>query len=183
MSKAPAKIRFSTKLLRPSSPKTASWSFLVLPESASAKLPTRNMATVDGSLNGHPFQATLAPDGQGSHWLKIEKALREAAGVEVGETVRLEIAPADQEAEIPLPDDLKKALAAEPAAQALWREITTVARRDWIQWVTSAKKAETRERRVAGACDMLASGKRRVCCFDRSGKYSNAMCAPEPMEE
>ena len=41
------------------------------------------MVTVEGSLEGQPFQATLEPDGQGSHWLKIDKALREAAGVAV----------------------------------------------------------------------------------------------------
>ena len=37
-----------------------------------------------------PFQATLEPDGQGSHWLKVDKALREAAGVAAGDSVALE---------------------------------------------------------------------------------------------
>jgi hypothetical protein len=54
-----------------------------------------------------------------------------------------------------------------------------VARRDWIRWLDSAKKPETRERRIANSCDMLVCGKRRVCCFDRSGMYSKALGAPE----
>ena len=51
-------IRCKAKLLRPAIPKGASWSFLVLPTAASAKLPTRGMVTVDGLLDGHPFQVS-----------------------------------------------------------------------------------------------------------------------------
>jgi hypothetical protein len=182
MTPAKTPIRFKAELLRPGSPKGAAWSFLVLPADASAKLPTRSMTTVDGTLNGQPFQATLEPDGQGSHWLKVDKALREAAGADVGDTVTLEIAPVEKEPEPKVPADLRNALAAEPAAKATWSDITPVARRDWIAWITSGKKAETRGKRVAVAIDKLASGKRRACCFDRSGMYSKSLGAPRPAE-
>ncbi|MEZ0471611.1 YdeI/OmpD-associated family protein [Luteimonas salinilitoris] len=182
MSKLAAKIRFTAKLLRPASPKGASWAFLVLPANASAKLPTRSMTTVDGTLDGHPFQATLEPDGQGSHWLKLTRAMREAAGAVVGDTVTLEITPVAEEPEPRVPGDLRKALAATPEARTQWSGLTPVARRDWIHWITSGKKAETRERRIANACSMLASGKRRACCFDRSGVYSKSLGAPKPVE-
>lgn len=175
-------IRFKTKLLRPASPKGASWTFLVLPENASAKLPTRSMTTVDGTLDGHPFQATLEPDGQGSHWLKVGRALRDAAGAAVGDTVTLEVAPVAKEPEPRVPADLRKALTAAPAARAQWSDLTPVARRDWIHWIVSGKKAETRERRIVTACDKLASGQRRACCFDRSGIYSKSLGAPESAE-
>lgn len=180
--RAAESIGFTARLLRPASPKSASWTFLVLPAGASAKLPTRSMTTVDGLLNGHPFQATLEPDGQGSHWLKVSRALREAAGAVVGDTVSLEIRPVAEEPEPRVPADLRKALAAAPEARAQWSGLTPVARRDWIQWLDSAKKAQTRERRIASACSMLASGKRRVCCFDRSGIYSKGLSAPKAAE-
>ena len=64
-------------------------------------------------------------------------------------------------------------------ARKLWSDITTNARRDWIHWITSAKQPETRARRIKNACSMLAAGKRRVCCFDRSGFYSKSMSAPK----
>lgn len=180
MNKAIGKICFKAELLRPANPKGATWSFLVLPAAASAKLPTRSMAPVEGTFAGQPFQATLEPDGQGSHWLKVGRALRERAGAAVGDTVALEIAPTAEQPEPRVPVDLRKALAANPAAKAQWSDITRVARRDWIQWVTSAKQAETRERRIANACAMLASGKRRACCFDRSGIYGGGVSAPTP---
>lgn len=182
MAKTATNIRFKAKLLRPGIPKDATWSFLVLPANASAKLPARSMATVDGMLEGQPFQATLEPDGQGSHWLKVDKKLREAAGVEAGNTVSLEITPVAVEPEPNVPVDLRKALAEAPAAKAQWATLTPIARRDWIHWITSGKKAETRGRRIATSCDMLASGKRRACCFDRSGIYSKGLGAPTPAE-
>jgi len=175
-----ANIRFRARLQRPATPNNASWTFLVLPAAASAKLPTRSMASVAGTFAGQRFRATLEPDGAGSHWLKVPKALRDKAGVAAGDTVALEIAPVEREPEPRVPADLKRALAAEPAALATWKDITAVARRDWIAWVTSGKKAETRVKRIAVACDKLASGNRRACCFDRSGMYSRGgMGAPE----
>jgi len=137
------------------------------------------MTTVKGSINGHPFRATLEPDGQRSHWLKVNRKMREAADADVGDVVTLEITPAGEEPELRVPADLRKALAAAPKARALWSDITPIARRDWIHWITSAKRPETRARRVGNACEMLAGGKRRVCCFDRSGFYSKSFRSPE----
>lgn len=137
------------------------------------------MITVEGTFGDARFQATLEPDGKGSHWLKVPKVLREAAGVEAGDSVALEIAPVAKEPEPAVPADLHKALAANPTAKATWSDITPVARRDWIAWMTSGKKAETRDKRLAVAIDKLASGKRRACCFDRSGIYSKEFSAPE----
>ena len=137
------------------------------------------MTTVEGTINGFPFRATLEPDGQKSHWLKVDRKLREAAGADAGDVVTLEIAPAGEELEPRVPADLRKALAAAPKARALWSDITLIARRDWIHWIDSAKQAETRTRRVKNACSMLVAGKRRVCCFDRSGFYSKSLSSPK----
>lgn len=179
MTKSGSKIRFKAKLLRPAATgKAPGWTFLVLPRNASSKLPTRSSTTVEGTLNGRAFQATLEPDGMRSHWLKVTRALREAAGADVGDVVTLDIAPARVELEPKVPVDLRKALAAMPKARVLWSEITPIARRDWIHWITSAKRPETRARRMDNACKMLAAGKRRACCFDRSGFYSKSFGSP-----
>jgi uncharacterized protein YdeI (YjbR/CyaY-like superfamily) len=87
------------------------------------------------------FRATLEPDGQGGHWLKVDRKLREAACAEAGDVVSLEIAPVAEELEPSVPADLQTALAAaHPKARAVWSDITPVARRDWIQWIDSAKR-------------------------------------------
>jgi len=177
---SPGPVRFRARLARPLRPADADWTFLVLPAAASARLPSRGQVSVAGTFAGQPFQATLQPDGKGGHWLKVEPALAAAAGVAAGQEVALEIAPLEQEPEPEVPEDLERALAAQSRALATWRDITAAARRDWIHWISSGKKAETRAGRIASACDMLAKGKRRACCFDRSGIYSKAFAAPEP---
>src|SRR6516165_5609155 len=181
MTNTASKIRFKAKLCRPAeSGKARSWTFLVLPKNASAKLPSRGITAIEGTLNGCPFQAILEPDGQKSHWLKVDRELSEAAGAEAGDVVTLDIAPAAEEPEPAVPSDLRKALAAAaPKARALWSDITPIARRDWIHWITSARQPEKRARRVKNACSMLAAGKRRACCFDRSGFYSKSLSAPK----
>src|SRR5207245_3479403 len=73
--------------------------------------------------------------------------------------------PAGEESEPRVPTDLRKALAATPKAKAQWRDLTPIARRDFISWIESAKQAETRRRRIEKACSMLAAGKRRPCCY------------------
>lgn len=157
-------IRFSTTLLQPPDA-SGSWSILTLPANASVELPSRVQTMVEGTIHGFPFRAALEPVGEGSHRLTMSDALRDAAGIGVGDTVTVEITRVDEEPEVRAPMDLLMALAAAPPAQALWVEITPMARRDWIRWVASAKQEETRARRVESGIDMLAHGKRRPCCF------------------
>lgn len=186
----PSPIRFKAPLLSPRRPtpkaKPPAWTFLKLPKQASAKLPSRGQTVVNGAINGSEFQATLEPDGQGGHWLKVTAKMRNDAGAEPGDILSLEVTPLppDKEPEPRVPPDLRKALAAAPhEAQATWSDITPRARRDWIHWITSGKKAETRTNRITKACDMLAKGKRRACCFDRSGMYSGSLSCPEADED
>jgi hypothetical protein len=159
-------IRFTAKLFRPKeTEKIGSWALLTLPENASAKLPSRSTTMVEGTINSFPFRAALEPIGNGGHWLKLNEALRDAAGADTGDTVAVEITRAGEEPETRMPMELSKALRVAPRAQASWADITAMARQNWILWITTAKQPETRTRRIEKACDMLASGKRRVCCF------------------
>ncbi|MEP6811121.1 MAG: YdeI/OmpD-associated family protein [Chthoniobacterales bacterium] len=73
------------------------------------------------------------------------------------------LAGAEPEAKVPA--DLRQALAADPMAKPKWKDLTPIARRDFISWIDAAKQAETRIRRIEKACSMLAAGKRRPCCY------------------
>ncbi|MBI5531029.1 MAG: YdeI/OmpD-associated family protein [Candidatus Doudnabacteria bacterium] len=64
-----------------------------------------------------------------------------------------------------LPEDLKKTLLSNPKVLALWEDITPLARNEWICWVTSGKKEETRGIRIEKALSKLKSGMRRPCCW------------------
>lgn len=105
MTKAASTIGFSATLFRlVMTAKAVSggpegWTFLTLPTEASAKLRSHGQTTVEGTFNGLAFQATLKPDGQGGHWLKVDRRLREAAGAAVGDVVTLDVAPMAEEPE------------------------------------------------------------------------------------
>ncbi|MDX2148843.1 MAG: YdeI/OmpD-associated family protein [Planctomycetota bacterium] len=176
----PAPLRCSAVLHRPRSTTTnIAWRFLNLPKQVSDTLPSRGQVAVEGTINRAPFQAILEPDGQGGHWLKLEAGVCEAAGARAGETVQLQLSPMDTQPEPEIPPDLQRALAAAPARTLeAWSDITPAARRDFVHWITSPKRPETRLKRIATACDMLANGKRRPCCFDRSGMYSKSLRCP-----
>ena len=64
-----------------------------------------------------------------------------------------------------LPDAFRDALVGEPAALATWLDISALARNEWICWVESAKKVETREKRTRWGVENLRDGKRRPCCW------------------
>ena len=64
-----------------------------------------------------------------------------------------------------VPVDLRKAIASTTLARAIWEDITPLARNEYICWVISGKKAETRNVRIKKAISKLKSGMRRPCCW------------------
>src|SRR3989344_523059 len=119
--------RFEAKLL-----KIGSWTLLRLPKSASAKLPSRGMTMVKGTINGYRFQAVLEPDGRGSHWYKVDDAMLKALKIKAGDIVSVGLEHTKEWIEPEVPSDLKNALEDSPKANALWLDITPNARWDWV---------------------------------------------------
>ncbi|HEV7615470.1 MAG TPA: YdeI/OmpD-associated family protein [Solirubrobacterales bacterium] len=64
-----------------------------------------------------------------------------------------------------LPADLREALSADANTLATWKDITPLARNEFICWVEDAKQAATRERRIRRTREELEEGQRRPCCW------------------
>lgn len=64
-----------------------------------------------------------------------------------------------------VPEDLRKALISSSNALLAWNDLTPLARNEWICWIISAKKPETRDRRLKRTERELREGERRPCCF------------------
>lgn len=75
-----------------------------------------------------------------------------------------------------LPPDLRDALIANATALDAWKDITPLARNEFICWVEDAKRETTRERRIRRTQEELEEGQRRPCCWpgckhrDRTGR-------------
>ena len=146
------------------------WTILRLPESASETLPSRGQVAIQGTINGHPFQTVLEPDGSSGHWIRVDGDLQHAAAIRAGDIATLEIEPVKDWPEPDVPQDLATALAAAPQEiQGIWNEITPMARWEWVRWVNATKNPDTRKRRVDVSISKLKSGKRRPCCFNLAG--------------
>jgi hypothetical protein len=162
-------IQFEAKLIT-----INSWTILRLPEDASAKLPSRGMIMVSGTLNNVPFKTLLEPDGrygQGkkpSHWFAPNKKLLAEAKAATGDIVKVTLEPTKEWIEPDVPEDMKKALSTSDKAAYLWKDITPMARWDWVRWVRAVKTAETRQKHLDVMLDKLNKGMRRPCCFNRN---------------
>lgn len=156
-------ISFESKLFQ-----IGSWTLVRLPINESAKLPSRGMVMASGTINGHPIQTPLEPDGKGSHWFRLDQATCKSIKAEAGNTVNLTMEPIKEWPEPDVPEDLNSALSSNTQAKNVWLETTTVARWDWIRWINSTKNPETRKKRIETACSKLKSGMKRPCCFNRS---------------
>jgi len=64
-----------------------------------------------------------------------------------------------------LPSDLKKALLADKAIIERWQSLTPLARNEWVCWVITNKKPETRKNHIHRTVNELLQGKRRPCCW------------------
>ena len=156
-------IRFQAKLAA-----IGSQTIIRLPKAASNKLRSRGMNLVEGTFDGHAFQAPLEPDGKGSHWFKVSDPMLKAASASVGDRVSIAIEPMSLWPEPRIPADLSRAFASDPQANSIWTDITPVARWDWIRWIGSTRNPETRAIRIEKTLSKLRSGKRAACCFNRS---------------
>ena len=138
---------------------------LRLPEKASRKLPSRGQVAVQGTIKGHQFRTVLEPDGDFGHWMRIDRKL--SAALRPGRSATLEIEPVKEWPEPTVPPDLKAALGAAPQRiQDQWKEITPMARWEWVRWVNATPNPDTRRRRVEVSISKMKSGKRRPCCFN-----------------
>lgn len=162
-------IKFSTKLF-----KIGSWTILHLPTEASAKLQSRGMTMVAGTINNVPFNTLLEPDGRyapgqkPSHWFAPDRKLLDDAGVTAGDSIHVTLEPTKDWIEPKVPEDVRKALATSSKADALWKDITPNARCDWIRWVRAVKTPETRKKHLEVMLSKLNRGMRRPCCFNRN---------------
>jgi uncharacterized protein YdeI (YjbR/CyaY-like superfamily) len=90
-----------------------------------------------------------------AYYLGLNRELRDAAGVGVGDlvTVELELDGAPREVEVP--QDLRRALDAEPELAAFYDGLSFTHRKEYAHWVAEAKREETRRRRVERTIEML----------------------------
>ncbi len=112
------------------------------------------------TVNGHTWRTSVARM-RGEYLVGLNRAVREAAGVQAGDAVEVELELDEAPREVVVPSSLAAALAADRAAGKAFDSLAFTHRKEFARWIEEAKREETRDRRVAKTLEMLREGKTR----------------------
>jgi hypothetical protein len=114
----------------------------------------RVRAPVRVTVSGHTWRSTVMRYGE-RYYVPVSRANREAAGVAAGDVVAVTLASDDEPRTVEVPPDLAAALDGARGARAAFDDASFSHRREWVTWVTEAKRPETRARRVRGVVEQV----------------------------
>ena len=112
---------------------------------------------VVATVNGHTWRTSVTRMG-GEFLLGLNRSVREAAQAQAGDSVEVSIELAHAPREVEVPDALARALAADAAARAAFEALAYSRRKEYARWIETAKREETRDRRVAEVLERLREG-------------------------
>jgi hypothetical protein len=144
---------FKATLIKPQVP--GSWTYIVIPVDIETLYNVKGRVNIKGWLNKVPFRGTLLPRGNGEHYFVINYNLRMQIGAETGSEVTVSLTFDPDIREVDLPSDFAQALDNNQQARAFYDTLTFSHKKEFINWFDSAKKPETRTRRIAKAITML----------------------------
>lgn len=121
---------------------------------------TRGQVKVKVTYDGVPYRGSLAKMGHHCHFLIVRKDIRKLIGKNAGDTVRVTVQRDTEERIVEVPDDLAALFNAHPEARTRYDKLSYTHRKEYVQWITDAKKTETRERRLLKTIEMLENGKK-----------------------
>ncbi|GAA2634472.1 YdeI/OmpD-associated family protein [Paractinoplanes durhamensis] len=134
--------------------------FVLSDEQAAAVGGGRKAFPVQVTVNGVTLALRLARMG-GENLIGLARAARDQAGVTVGETYAITLSADEAPRVVEVPDDLAAALAVDAPAAAAFEALAYSHRKEFVRWITEAKREATRAQRVTKTIEMLRSGERR----------------------
>lgn len=132
--------------------------FVIIPfdvEKTFGKKRVKIKATIDGEL----YRGALVRMGTPHYILIVLKEIRAKIGKSFGDEVTVELEEDLELRQVEVPADLQKALGAEPDAQAFFNRLSYTHQREYVRWITEAKREQTRQARIQRTIEMLIKGK------------------------
>ncbi len=113
-------------------------------------------------IEGIPYRGILTRMGTECHILGIRREIRDQAGKTFGDAVTVTVEPDLEPRLVEVPADLLKELKNDKQAKAFFDKLSYTHQKEYVTWITEAKKEETRARRVAQTIEMLKEGKKTI---------------------
>ncbi len=130
------------------------WAYLRFPFGAQETFGRKGQVPVRGTINGFAFRNSLMPR-DGIHILGVSKELQQGAGAAIGDTVTVALELDDSPREIAVPADLEAALKKAQPQAGTFAALSYSHKKEFVEWIESAKKPETRANRVEKTLAML----------------------------
>lgn len=119
----------------------------------------RHMIKVRATIDGVPYRGSLVDMGFGT-CLGVTQEIRKIIGKNPGDLVEVTLEPDLEERTIEIPEDLASVLYENTAAAQWFHSLSYTNRKEFVNWITGAKKQETREIRLAKTIELLLSKKK-----------------------
>jgi hypothetical protein len=135
------------------------WTFLEIPFSVEKEFNSKARVAVAGTMNGFAFQNSLMPNGDGTHSMMVSKALQAGAKAAAGDLVSVGMAVDRSERVVTIPPELKQALSTSKKAALTFETLSYSHRKEFAEWVESAKREETRVSRAEKSIALVLAKK------------------------
>jgi len=134
--------------------------FIEFPFDVQKEFGRKGQIKVKAYFDGFEYRGSLVKMGHHCHIIGLNKKVRDAISKNTGDRVNVVIIEDTEVRKVEIPMDLTLVLAENKEALALFEKLSYTHRREYVEWIMSAKKAETRSSRINKCIGLLKSGKK-----------------------
>jgi len=145
--------KFEAALVRPKG--IGTWTYFVVPSTINKEFGTRARVQVRGTIDHVPYAGTLLPNGEGQHFLVVDKEIRDRIGKAAGDKVNVTVQVDTTPRSVTIPKTLQRALEGNAKANAIFSTMANSHKKVYVEWIQEAKRRETREGRISKALRMI----------------------------
>ncbi len=149
--------KFEALLERPEG--IGTWTYLTVPLDSKKMFGTSSRLRVKGAIDGLRFRSSLLPNGTGGHFMVVKKEVREKIRKSAGDRVRVSLQLDSAPEEVVIPEVVVRALRGNERADAHFRSLSYSHKKAYIEWVESAKRDETKDKRARKMVKMLLASR------------------------
>ncbi|MCX7749561.1 MAG: YdeI/OmpD-associated family protein [Clostridia bacterium] len=129
--------------------------YIEFPYDVEKEFGTKGQVKVSVTFDGYAYKGSLAKMGLPRHCLGVTKEVRKAIGKNPGDTVHVILQKDESIRNVEVPDDFNRALQENTSALSFFNTLSYTHKKEYVQWITGAKKDQPREKRIQDSILML----------------------------
>ena len=141
-------------------PEDIDGAYFIVPFDVPKVYGTKAQVKVRGTIDGYPYRGSIANMGEG-HCMVVKREIREAIGKSGGDTVKVVMEIDTEPRIVVVPGDFQQALENNAKAKEIFESFSYTHKKEYVEWINSAKKQETRENRIKKAVESIAESRKR----------------------